>query len=157
MIEFVERYTPDGYMLVSMKADRLPAGMYCKLTVRPDGWTEMKTRANGNGSIRYRSLRTYSEARVAAIKWAGRKIREARAEARKRESILDAFLETTVDTYLSHSNGMWRVIHRGMPICADMKRRYEAERAAEQFHLPLTSDYYWDGDANRWTKLPESM
>ena len=78
MIEFVETALPHGCMNSRLRADGLPAGMYYHIKVQPDGRCEAKSRANGNGSVRYYSHRTYDEALEHATKWAQRKIRESK-------------------------------------------------------------------------------
>lgn len=52
-------------------------------------------------------------------------------------------------TYLSVSEGRYRVIHRGTPISADKKTPEEALAVADQFRLKV-SDRIWDGDAGEW-------
>jgi hypothetical protein len=76
MIEFIETALPHGNMRSRLRADGLPAGMYYDITVRPDGRCEAKSRANGNGSVRYYSHSTYDEAMAHATQWAKRKIAE---------------------------------------------------------------------------------
>ena len=58
--------------------------MYCRLKAAaspsyPDGYNR-KTRANGNGSIRYHWHATQDEAIAAALSWARRKVNEHVAE-----------------------------------------------------------------------------
>lgn len=81
MIDFFEMHNPDGTMLSCLRADGLPRGMSYTIKIREDGWCESKSRAHGNGSIRYYSHRTYAEAQAHALTWAKRKIREATREA----------------------------------------------------------------------------
>lgn len=51
-------------------------------------------------------------------------------------------------TYLSTSGGQWRLIHRGMPLCADGPRE-RAEATAQ--HYRLTPDArIWNGDRGEW-------
>lgn len=88
MIEFVETALPHGYMSSRLRAEGLPTGMYYHIKVRPDGWCEAKSRANGNGSVRYYSHRTYDEALEHATKWAKRKIAEGKREQAKRRPML---------------------------------------------------------------------
>lgn len=47
-------------------------------------------------------------------------------------------------TLLSTSGGKWRVIHQGMPGCADKATRAEAEAYATWAGLRIT--HLWDGD-----------
>ena len=76
VISFEETQTERGPR-ATLVAPELPAGFSC--TIYPDGTGfSRKTKANGNGSIRYDWHVNYGDARAAAIKWAKRKIREAR-------------------------------------------------------------------------------
>jgi len=58
---------------------------------------------------------------------------------------------TTPSLYLSTSDGKWRTIYRGLPLCKDMDTEAEALRsyalAVEQMNYPKT-DYVpvWDGE-----------
>lgn len=83
-IEFIETYKADGYTHVAIKAEGLPEGMYYRMTVRPDGWVEAKSRARGAGSTRYYTHRTLEAAQQHATAWARRKIAEARSEEKRR-------------------------------------------------------------------------
>lgn len=83
MIEFVETFREDGSAFVRMKANGLPttrdATDYTyRIIIAPDGWCESRSRAHGAGSTRYRVFRTYAEAQAHGIKWAKRKIAEAK-------------------------------------------------------------------------------
>jgi hypothetical protein len=59
--------------------------------------------------------------------------------------------ELTPRTYLSTSDGRWRVIDQGMPLCRDVPDRADAVRAAKQSRikdaelLPV-----WNGDKGEW-------
>jgi hypothetical protein len=88
MIEFIETALPDGHGRSRLRAEGLPAGMAYTITVRPDGWCEAKSRANGNGSVRYYSHRSYDEAMTHATQWARRKIAEAKRAEQKRSPLL---------------------------------------------------------------------
>lgn len=83
MIEFIELHLPTGHCKVRVVADgmpttRDPADFTYRITIDPDGWCECRSRAHGAGSTRYRTFRTYAHAQAHAIKWAKRKIAEAR-------------------------------------------------------------------------------
>jgi len=78
-IEFVERYTNGGEMQVRLVAPNLPKAYDGKqyayqIRVRTDGWCECRSRAGGNGSIRYYTFQTLDEAMAHAVTWAKRKI-----------------------------------------------------------------------------------
>ena len=67
---------------------------------------------------------------------------------------------TTPSTFISvHTSTVtkrrtWRVIHRGIPLCADRESALEAMRVYEEFvgkeetNIPL-----WDGDRGEWDTL----
>lgn len=83
MIEVKEAAVPGG-MRASIVSPELPQGMYC--VIYPDsrvGGYIRKNRANGNGSIRYEPYRDYNEAIADGVKWAKRKIAEARRAAKR--------------------------------------------------------------------------
>ena len=63
----------------SLCCAELPVGFYCRIYPAEDGhgWVR-KTKANGNGSIRYEWNKTEDDAFEAARKWAYRKVAEAR-------------------------------------------------------------------------------
>lgn len=52
--------------------------------------------------------------------------------------------------YLSTSDGAWRVIHRGSPLCADHPDRLQAIKCALAFGYSEASLPIWDGDAGAW-------
>lgn len=54
--------------------------------------------------------------------------------------------------YLSFSEGQYRVILHGMPVCADKRTAEEALRVAIQFKLKV-SDRMWDGDAGAFVPM----
>lgn len=88
MIEFNEIARRDGYMTIVVKAAGLPAGRDPRdfryvITLRPDGACESRSRANGAGSTRHYSFRTYDAAQAHAVAWAKRKIVEARRAAKQ--------------------------------------------------------------------------
>lgn len=47
--------------------------------------------------------------------------------------------------YLSTSNGKWRAIYRGLPLCADTDRA-TAESVVKEFPKETLADVVWDGD-----------
>ena len=84
MIEFSEKVVADGVMKVALLCPELPVACDGRkyryvITVCSDGWCRTSSRANGNGSIRYYSFRTYAQAQEHAVRWAKRKIAEARS------------------------------------------------------------------------------
>ena len=81
MIDFFEMHNHDGTMLSCLRADGLPRGMSYTIKIHDNGRCEAKSRAHGNGSVRYYMHRTYAEAQAHALTWAKRKIREAAREA----------------------------------------------------------------------------
>ena len=81
-MEFIETYKNDGNIVARLVSPDLPTAtdgrsFLCTITVDSNGAT-VRTRANGNGSIRCRWFRSYTDAQEAAIKWAKRKIAEQR-------------------------------------------------------------------------------
>jgi hypothetical protein len=86
MIEFVEKFHADGTATAALVSDELPTAYTGKrytyrITVHADGRCEAKSRADGNGSTRYYTFRTYPEALGHGFKWAQRKIAEAKRVA----------------------------------------------------------------------------
>jgi len=78
MIEFFESYMLDGSMTARVKSPDLPKGMGYTITLWNDGKVTARSRAHGNGSVRYYSHSTYDEALAHGYAWAQRKIAEAR-------------------------------------------------------------------------------
>jgi hypothetical protein len=56
----------------------------------------------------------------------------------------------TSETYLSTSDGQWRVIHQGLPLCADTTLS-KASLVAQQYGYSPDSLPVWDGDAGRFS------
>ena len=52
-------------------------------------------------------------------------------------------------TYLSNTNGMWRVIWKGIPLNSDTPDRARAEAVAKKFNVELPS-LIWNGEG--WIK-----
>jgi hypothetical protein len=82
-MEFIETYKNTGTLVAIVKNNALPKDYLgrqfaAKISVEPNGSAMLVTRANGDGSTRYRYFRSYAEAQQAAIKWAKRKIAEHR-------------------------------------------------------------------------------
>lgn len=82
-MEFIETYKSNGALVAVLKSDDLPTDysgrrFAAKITAEPSGSAMLVTRANGDGSTRYRYFRSYAEAQQCAIKWAKRKIAERR-------------------------------------------------------------------------------
>ena len=55
----------------------------------------------------------------------------------------------TPDCYMSFSNGFYKVIQKGMPICDNKKTMVEAASVAMQFKIPMAS-ISWNGDLGLW-------
>lgn len=78
-MEFIETYKSDGTFTAVLRSEALPKDhsgrrFAAKISVEENGRALLVTRANGNGSIRYRSFQSYTQAQEAVIKWAKRKI-----------------------------------------------------------------------------------
>lgn len=89
MIEFKETFSFDGITLVKLCADGMPERNNGKdyqytITVWPEGRAMGKSRAWGNGSVRYYQFKTYAEAQEHAVKWAKRQIAKERVMAARR-------------------------------------------------------------------------
>jgi len=54
--------------------------------------------------------------------------------------------------YLSTSEGKWRAISQGVPVCADTSDRDRAVVCARQFKLNLSHGLVWNGDKGAWVK-----
>jgi hypothetical protein len=85
-MEFIETYKSDGTFVAIFKSDALPKDYSgrrfgAKISVEDNGSAMLMTRANGNGSIRYRYFQSYAQAQDAVIKWAKRKIAEQQKAA----------------------------------------------------------------------------
>lgn len=85
-IEFSEVFHSDGAISARLVCADLPKGADARdYTYRiyrnPAGWCETTSRSFGKGSIRYGRAQSYEAAQQAAIKWAERKIAEARRAA----------------------------------------------------------------------------
>ena len=57
-----------------------------------------------------------------------------------------------MDGYLSFSEGRYRIIVQGMPICADKPAMRDAIRAAESMRVKLQPED-WNGDRAEWVHL----
>jgi hypothetical protein len=55
--------------------------------------------------------------------------------------------------YLSTSDGKWRAISQGMPVCADTPDRERATKCAIQHKLNISHGLVWNGDKGAWEKL----
>jgi hypothetical protein len=98
MIEFKETFHFDGITVVSLVADGMPERCDArdykyKITVFPEGKAISKSRASGNGSVRYHHFRTYEEAQEHAVKWAKRQIALERHLAERRAANAVEFLK----------------------------------------------------------------
>ena len=76
---------------------------------------------------------------------------EMRAEIEAREQRRRA-AEATPPAYLSRSEGKYRVIAQGLPLCADKQTAAEATAAATAQRVKL-APVYWDGDAAEWKPI----
>ena len=81
MIEFIERHMADGSMTARVRADGLPQGMRYCISWWPDGKVTAQSKANGKGSVRYYTHRSYTHALNHGYLWAKRKIAEANKKA----------------------------------------------------------------------------
>jgi hypothetical protein len=54
--------------------------------------------------------------------------------------------------YLSTSEGRWRAISQGVPVCADTPDRDRAVTCARQFKLNIAHGLVWNGDKGSWEK-----
>lgn len=57
--------------------------------------------------------------------------------------------------YLSSSNGAFRVIYKGLPICADKRTAQEALAAAAALNVGVRKDVMWDGDAGEFVEVQQ--
>lgn len=60
--------------------------------------------------------------------------------------------QATPDCYVSMSEGKWRVIYQGSPICADQPTMGAVLLAAKQMNVK-PADRMWDGDTGMWRPL----
>jgi hypothetical protein len=60
-------------------------------------------------------------------------------------------IEAAPPCYLSTSDGMWRTVVSGLPICADTPFRSRAEAAATQMRVVPTA--IWNGDTGKWEAM----
>ena len=89
MIDFTETVLPMGGMRAHIRADGLPDGMYYRITMWADGKVTAKSRAYGNGSVRYYTHSTYDEALTHGANWAKRKVAEAERQRRQNSETID--------------------------------------------------------------------
>lgn len=62
-------------------------------------------------------------------------------------------MQRTTNGYLSFSEGRYRIIVQGMPVCADTTLHH-ALMCAKQFRVTLRN-LMWDGDQGLWVSMPE--
>lgn len=62
-------------------------------------------------------------------------------------------MNRTHDGYLSFSEGKYRIIVQGMPVCTDTTLHH-AMLIAKQFRVKLR-ELMWDGDQGLWVSMPE--
>lgn len=55
-------------------------------------------------------------------------------------------------TYLSISENAYRIIHQGMPLCADKRTAAEA-MAVARFYKCNLPDVAWNGDRAEWVHM----
>jgi predicted amidohydrolase len=60
--------------------------------------------------------------------------------------------EATPPAYLSISEGRYRVISQGMPVCADKATPAEALTAAQNLRV-IVAPVAWNGDRAEWVRL----
>lgn len=60
--------------------------------------------------------------------------------------------EATPPAYLSISEGRYRVISQGMPVCADKATPAEALTAAQNLRV-IVAPVAWNGDRAEWVSL----
>lgn len=59
----------------------------------------------------------------------------------------------TPEHYMSTSNGVWRVICQGMPLCADTSREL-AEKVARHYGYTPETMAIWNGDRGEFIPAP---
>jgi hypothetical protein len=81
-IEFAEKFNSDGSVTMDLVCHgfnfqrRDIRDFRYRIIVQADGRCEMKSRANGRGSVRYYNRRSVAAAMEHGIRWATRKARE---------------------------------------------------------------------------------
>jgi predicted amidohydrolase len=83
------------------------------------------------------------------------RIREQANELRRQVNEREARREkeeATPPAYLSISEGRYRVISQGMPICADKATPAEALTAAQNLRV-IVAPVAWNGDRAQWVHL----
>ena len=55
-------------------------------------------------------------------------------------------------TYLSFSEGLWRVIHKCSPVCSDKRTAAEAMAAAKAQGV-IVAPLFWDGGNAQWLPI----
>jgi hypothetical protein len=59
-------------------------------------------------------------------------------------------MQKNYESYISTSNGFWRVIHQGLPMCKDFTDRSSPDKEAKRLRLDLSHGFRWDGDIGDW-------
>lgn len=91
---------------------------------------------------------TTEEARARIKQQAAEMRRDIEAkEQRRREA------EAMPPAYLSRSEGKYRVIAQGLPLCADKATAAEAEAAAATAYNVKLAPVFWDGDTGEWKPI----
>jgi hypothetical protein len=83
------------------------------------------------------------------------RIKEQAAELRQQVEAREARREkeeATPPAYLSTSEGRWRVISHGLPLCADKATPAEALTAAQNLRV-IVAPVAWNGDRAEWVRL----
>jgi hypothetical protein len=83
------------------------------------------------------------------------RLREQAAELRRQVNAREARREkeeATPPAYLSTSEGRWRVISHGLPLCADKATPAEALTAAQNLRV-IVAPVAWNGDRAEWVSL----
>jgi hypothetical protein len=61
-----------------------------------------------------------------------------------------------ITTYYSRSNGKWRLIHQGMPLCPDRDTLDECKPVAAQYNVTPSASL-WDGDVGAFIPMSEAL
>jgi hypothetical protein len=83
------------------------------------------------------------------------RIREQANELRRQVNEREARREkeeATPPAYLSISEGRYRIISQGLPVCADKKTPAEALTAAKHQRV-IVAPVAWNGDRGEWVSL----
>jgi hypothetical protein len=62
--------------------------------------------------------------------------------------------DITPPCYLSTSRGLWRIIWKEQPLCADKETAADALAAAKQLKVIPDPNYFWNGEKGRFDPIP---